>query len=102
MYEVEFEHFLSEGIALPGTNTLIEHLYANGVPMAICTNSTRQQFDDKTTKMFSNWRKMIPLVMTAGDDPEVKSGRNSSLYTSTIAGRWNKAASRSLSRKFKL
>lgn len=39
--------------------------------MAICTNSTKLQFDIKT-KRHPHWLQMIPLKVIAGSDSEIK------------------------------
>ncbi|KAI6234081.1 HAD-superfamily hydrolase [Aphelenchoides fujianensis] len=59
-YESQYEHYLSQCPPLPGANELIMHLHATGVPMAICTNSTRLQFDIKTSRQYGK---------VAADDP---------------------------------
>ncbi|KAI6218196.1 hypothetical protein M3Y99_01724200 [Aphelenchoides fujianensis] len=71
-YESQYEHYLSQCPALPGANKLITHLHATGVPMAICTNSTRLQFNIKTSRQYGKWLQMIPLQVVAASDPAVK------------------------------
>lgn len=38
-YQLELEHLIKKADVLPGIRRLVEHLYAHGIPMAICTSS---------------------------------------------------------------
>ncbi|KAI6231737.1 Pseudouridine-5'-monophosphatase [Aphelenchoides besseyi] len=72
MYETMYVEYLSDCSPMPGTEKLIQHLHANKIPMAICTNSRAEHYVIKMHKNFLHWLKMIPLAVFAASDPQVK------------------------------
>lgn len=56
-------------MAMAGAETLVRHLKAAGVPIAVGTSSSRHYFAQKTT-LHQEWFALFDTVVTA-DDPEV-------------------------------
>uniref|UniRef100_A0A914I9R7 Exocyst complex component Sec8 n=1 Tax=Globodera rostochiensis TaxID=31243 RepID=A0A914I9R7_GLORO len=59
---------------LPGATKLIDHFYAQNIPLAICTGSDSEEFGDKMRK-FDKWLQKIPIRVLCGSDPEVRNGK---------------------------
>ncbi|CAD5226449.1 unnamed protein product [Bursaphelenchus xylophilus] len=75
IYDVQLDKLLAEPPELPGADHLINHLFKNKIPMAICTGSDEWEFDLKTKKLYKKWLEKIPLRVLSGSDPEVKHGK---------------------------
>ncbi|KAL4336752.1 hypothetical protein AHAS_Ahas12G0041600 [Arachis hypogaea] len=63
----------TEAKALPGANRLINHLKKNGVPMALASNSLRENIDVKISH-HNGWKESFSVIL--GSD-QVKSGKPS-------------------------
>ncbi|KAI1701778.1 haloacid dehalogenase-like hydrolase domain-containing protein [Ditylenchus destructor] len=61
---------------MPGAKRLVDHLHKHEVNVAICTGSASGEYRLKTRKCQDLVEK-IPLVVLAGDDPEVEHGKPS-------------------------
>uniref|UniRef100_A0A915DKP9 Uncharacterized protein n=1 Tax=Ditylenchus dipsaci TaxID=166011 RepID=A0A915DKP9_9BILA len=70
------EMFSEKPREMPGAKRLVDHLLAHNIPVAICTGSASDEFKLKT-QMCQHLIKDIPLIVLAGDDPEVKRGKPS-------------------------
>ena len=69
--------FFAEAALLPGAAKLINHLSKHSVPMSICTGSSEQAFDIKTTgktEMLELFGKM-QHVLKCGSDERVTKGK---------------------------
>lgn len=49
-YEELLDELIPKSPALPGANKLIHHFYEHRVPLAICTGSDKEEFEQKTQK----------------------------------------------------
>lgn len=49
-YDAHLEKLIPEAAELPGVSKLINHLYAEKIPLAICTGSDIEEFKLKTKK----------------------------------------------------
>lgn len=58
---------------LPGASDLIKYLKAQGIPIALCTSSSRTKFESKTSHFKSTF-DLFDVVIT-GDDPRIPKGR---------------------------
>lgn len=68
---------LIEAELLPGAERLVKHLHDNGVPMAVATSSTREDYDLKTSRhqslfaLFNNHVVTGEQVEKGKPDPEI-------------------------------
>jgi len=70
------ELFSTKPREMPGAKRLLTHLHAHNIPVAICTGSASDEFRLKTCKC-QELVKNVPLLVLAGDDPEVLRGKPS-------------------------
>ncbi|KAF8766281.1 hypothetical protein HU200_007795 [Digitaria exilis] len=56
---------------LPGVKRLVKHLYKNGVPLAIASNSIRRNIDHKITKM-EDWGECFSVILGGDQVPNGK------------------------------
>ncbi|EFO22397.1 HAD-superfamily hydrolase [Loa loa] len=73
-YDEMAEEMLPKCSLMPGVLKLIRHLKAQNIPMAICTGSTRKEFELKT-QYHKELLDLISLRILSGDDPAVKRGK---------------------------
>uniref|UniRef100_H2XQT3 Pseudouridine-5'-phosphatase n=1 Tax=Ciona intestinalis TaxID=7719 RepID=H2XQT3_CIOIN len=59
---------------LPGAKKLVSHLKSKGIPIAICSGSSKAAFVAKTSHHSEFFSQFDPIVL-CGDDPEVKHGK---------------------------
>jgi len=72
---------------LPGAERLIRHLHSKGVPIALATSSSRENFELKTqqhTEVFS----LFNHIVTGSSDPDVKRGKPAPDIFLTCASRF--------------
>ncbi|KAK6102161.1 Haloacid dehalogenase-like hydrolase family protein [Brugia pahangi] len=73
-YDEMAEEMLPKCSLMPGVLKLIRHLKAHSIPMAICTGSTKKEFELKT-QYHKELLDLISLRVLSGDDPAVKRGK---------------------------
>ncbi|VDM20231.1 unnamed protein product [Wuchereria bancrofti] len=73
-YDEMAEEMLPKCSLMPGALKLIRHLKAHNIPMAICTGSTKKEFELKT-QYHKELLDLISLRVLSGDDPAVKRGK---------------------------
>jgi len=79
--------FSSEIKMLPGAERLLRHLHSKGVPIALATSSSRENFELKTqhhTEVFS----LFNHIVTGSSDPDVKHGKPAPDIFLTCASRF--------------
>ncbi|KAI6184701.1 hypothetical protein M3Y97_00624400 [Aphelenchoides bicaudatus] len=74
-YNGYLEDVLLDCPVLPGVQKLVSHLQSHNIPMAICTGSDAEEFEQKTRKNLQHWLQVIPNRVLAGSDPDVKEGK---------------------------
>lgn len=74
VYEVKLEELLAAAPILPGIEKIIDYFEKMNIPLAICTGSDTHEFSLKT-KNVGHLLKSFPIIVLAGDDPEVKFGK---------------------------
>lgn len=57
-----------------GVETLLEHLFTKGIPMAVATSSSETSFRMKTDHL-KDCFAVFDHVVTGSSDPEVKNGK---------------------------
>lgn len=70
------DELFAKAALLPGVESLIRHLHANGIPMAVATSSHRRHFDLKTTlhkELFGLMHHIVTgdQVAKSKPDPEI-------------------------------
>ncbi|OZC04820.1 HAD hydrolase, family IA, variant 3 [Onchocerca flexuosa] len=73
-YNALADEFLPKCPIIPGVMRLVRHLAKHKIHMAVCTSSSKIEFNVKTA-MHSELFSLIPLIVLAGDDPEIKRGK---------------------------
>ncbi|CAG9533823.1 unnamed protein product [Cercopithifilaria johnstoni] len=73
-YNTLSDELMTKCPLLPGVMRLVRHLAKHKIHMAVCTSSTKAEFN---TKMATHTEllDLIPLIVSAGDDPEIKRGK---------------------------
>lgn len=74
VYEQTLDELLPNSPILPGVEKLLNYFVKIKIPLAICTGSNTHEYEQKTKKL-KEFLKPIPLVVLAGDDPEIKNGK---------------------------
>jgi len=57
---------------IPGADKLVQHLYKQGIPMAIATNAEKSQMNGIEKKFGNYFSKYFTHIVCGADDPEVK------------------------------
>uniref|UniRef100_A0A0R3RSM5 Haloacid dehalogenase-like hydrolase domain-containing protein Sgpp n=1 Tax=Elaeophora elaphi TaxID=1147741 RepID=A0A0R3RSM5_9BILA len=73
-YDEMAEEMLPKCSLMPGVLKILRHLKAHNIPMAICTGSTRKEFELKTRHQ-KELLDLISLRVLSGDDPAIKRGK---------------------------
>ncbi|VDK89129.1 unnamed protein product [Litomosoides sigmodontis] len=73
-YDEMAEEMLPKCSLMSGVLKFVRHLKVHNIPMAICTGSTRKEFELKT-KHHKELLDLISLRVLSGDDPAVKRGK---------------------------
>lgn len=60
---------------LPGAARLVDHLYSNKIPVAICTGSHEKAYELKTSRHRHLFDLFGDRVLCTADDPEVQRGK---------------------------
>uniref|UniRef100_A0A915Q6V9 Uncharacterized protein n=1 Tax=Setaria digitata TaxID=48799 RepID=A0A915Q6V9_9BILA len=68
------DELLSKCPLCPGVMRLVQHLAKHKIEMAVCTSSGKPEFDTKMA-IHTELLSLIPLIVLAGDDPEIKRGK---------------------------
>ena len=67
----QLDELFSQSRFMPGAETLVNHLHAHNIPIAICSGSSRRAYKVKTSHLQHLFSKFDPVVL-CGDDAEVK------------------------------
>ncbi|VDK75560.1 unnamed protein product [Onchocerca ochengi] len=73
-YNTLADEFMRKCPIIPGVMRLVRHLARHKIHMAVCTSSNKIEFNVKTA-MHPELFSLIPLIVLAGDDPEIKRGK---------------------------
>ena len=58
-----------------GVVKLVRHLHAHGIPIALATGSSREEYDMKTSKHHTELFSLFHHAVFSTCDPEVKNGK---------------------------
>uniref|UniRef100_H2ZB56 Pseudouridine 5'-phosphatase n=1 Tax=Ciona savignyi TaxID=51511 RepID=H2ZB56_CIOSA len=73
-FNSQMDTVFSKSKLLPGVQKLVSHLKSKGIPIAICSGSSKAAYIAKTSHHSEFFSQFNPIVL-CGDDPEVKHGK---------------------------